>query len=271
MVLTRWGNLVGRKSGGVVAALLLLNACSGKPHAPEELTVDDVIGRHVVAMGGAKAYEEQRNMRADVRIVEPEFTVDGVYRATADGRMRIDVFAGGASVFSEGIDRQGAWQQGGKEAEIEPIGGLAAKALRRGAHNNIHGLFDLEGMGHKARLLGQEKIDGTSYHVIHVIYGDGSESFFYIDPESWLVARERETSALHPDLDATEHPSETVFLKFEKHCGLLRSTGSRKTNRTTGKEIQRTLITSFSCNTAEPPLQIPRQDPPLQPVAREGA
>lgn len=237
---------------------IALVACSGQEAA--ELTVDEVLARHVEATGGAEAIDGLRNLRLAVEVVEPDFTVNGDYRATRDGRMQVDIFADSARVFSEGIDEQGGWQQGGDGGEVTQATGLATAILARGIDFNIFGLHDLEERGHRAVLRDPETIDGTDYQVVELIMADGFQRRFYINSETWLIERHREVSALHPDLDAEERPAETVEGDYRAMCGVLRSTTTRKIDLETGEEIQRTRVTDFDCNVDPATLEIARYE-----------
>lgn len=232
-------------------------------------TVDEILALHVSAMGGAAAFEGLRNVRATVHVVEPTFTVDGVYRATSDGRMRVDIYADGEHVFAEGIDDEGAWQQAGADA-IRSISGEPANILKRGADLNTRGLFDLAGRGHTATLAGQETVGGTLYHVLRVEFVDGFGRHYYINPATWMIESFRETSALHPDLDAEERPAETRIEAYEEHCGVQQPVRTRKVDIQTGEEIQNTRTTSFDCNVDPQTLNIDRRDAPISPSERPG-
>jgi hypothetical protein len=101
--------------------------------APREGALDlrTMLARHTEARGGAAALDAVRSVRNEAEVVEPSFTVRGPYIANADGLMRVDIFADGQNVFSEGVDRMGAWswQPGGAP---EPASPTASGALRHG-------------------------------------------------------------------------------------------------------------------------------------------
>jgi hypothetical protein len=46
-----------------------------------EVTLEQVVARHTAAVGGREAVERVRSVQYAVTIVEPTFTVDGIYRA----------------------------------------------------------------------------------------------------------------------------------------------------------------------------------------------
>lgn len=248
-----------------VLAVLLMPGCSGAGEPEADLTADEVIARHIDAIGGAEVIGAIQNIHVQPEIIEPEFTLLGDYRATRAGRMRVDVFIGGDRVFSEGIDGDGGWQQTGDGARFTDTTPLARAALERGIDFNLFGLHDLGARGHRASLFGREQIDGVNYYVIHVAMEEGFERFYYINPETWMVERHRETSALHPDLDDEERPAETIVSNFQEFCGVLRPTQTRKIDRETGAEIQRTRAFLIECNLNLSSLNIGRNEPVAPP------
>ena len=245
----------------MLAILLVAAGCSGEAQHDAGLTADQVIARHVEAIGGAEAIDALRNIRIRPEVGEPDFAVLGDYRATREGRMRVDIYAGGERVFSEGIDGDGGWQQAGVGAEFTETTPLARAALERGIEYNLFGLHDLAARGHRASLFGREEIEGVNYYVLHIAMEDGFERFVFINPDTWMIDRYRETSALHPDLDDEERPEETILSNFTEHCGVLRATETRKVDRETGQEVQRTRALAIDCNINADDLNIGRNEP----------
>lgn len=249
-----------------VAVAVALSGCGGPAEQEAGLTADEVIARHLDAIGGAEAIDALENIRIRPEVIEPGFTIFGDYRATREGRMRVDIYAGGERVFSEGIDGDGGWQQAGVGAEFVETTPIARQALAHGIEFNLFGLHDLASRGHRASLFGREEIDGIDYYVLHVAMEDGFERYVFIHPETWLVDRYREVSALHPDIDAEERPAETLQGNFRESCGVLRATETRKVDRETGEEIQRTRALSVECNLDPDSLNIGRNEPATPPA-----
>lgn len=252
-----WARSMNRLRWSLGAVMLAACSAGGSGDEP---TVEEILTNHVDATGGADAANDLANIRLDAEIVEPEFTVTGVYRASREGWMRVDIFAGEQRVFSEGIDRRGGWQQAGTGAAITAAGDDATAALAHGIEFNLFGLHDLGTRGHRAELVGRERVDGIDYFVVALTLADGFERHLYINPDTWLIERHRETSALHPDLDSEERPAETIESDFQTMCGVLRPTRSRKIDLETGEEIQRSSVTAFDCNLAPAALDIARPD-----------
>lgn len=254
--------LTQRLGIGATAAMLFLltPGCSGADEPEAGLTVDHVIANHVEAIGGGDAIDAIQNIHIQPEVIEPEFTLLGDYRATREGRMRVDVYMSGERVFSEGIDGDGGWQQGGEAAEFTDTTPLARAALERGVEFNLFGLHDLAARGHRPSLFGREEIDDVNYYVIHVAMDEGFERFYFINPDSWMIERHREISALHPDIDDEERPAETIESNFQESCGVLRPTETRKVDRETGEETQRTRAFLVECNLDPDSLAIGRNE-----------
>src|ERR1700693_5532987 len=135
---------IGGASLFSIGILSMLVGCS------RPLTIGDVIDRNTKAMGGRVAIEAVHSIEVNLHIVDPGFEVDGIYHAARPGRMRIDVQAGGKSVFTEAFDGQNGWQWSGKGNQ-EPASPKAAAALRHGVElpGKLFGLHELESRGHK--------------------------------------------------------------------------------------------------------------------------
>ena len=94
-------------------------------------------------------------MQYALTIVEPQFTVDGVYRADRNLRMRIDVYANGKRVFTEAYDGRRAWQMGDDGIPRE-ANAKGAAALRNGVllPGKLFGLHEAHLTGHKLQHTG---------------------------------------------------------------------------------------------------------------------
>lgn len=209
---------VARRTALVFLGGVAASACFAV-RAAKSLTVDEVLRRNTVARGGAAALDRVRLVSIDVEIDEGGQKLNGHYAATSDRLARIDVYADGKSVFSEGLDAEGGWFWNGKEIKTSNAGGVAA--LRNGADNNALGWHRFEARGHEFSLMPEETIDGTAYPVVEILYTTGQRSYFYLDPQTWLAVRRRDERAYHPDVDSTKQRVETRFSNFEHVEGVV--------------------------------------------------
>lgn len=239
----------------VIAAFVATSCLSACTTANPSL--ESLLRSHTEARGGAKAFEAVENLRTEVEIVEPTFTVRGDYRAR-DGAMRIDIYAEGARVFSEGVDGDGPWQQNGEGAPVTVTSAEGRAALLHGIEFNLFGLHQLRSRGHSLSLAGKEVIDGTSYEIVKVVLNDGFETYLYINPETSMIERRRDVRALHPDADPTKKLIENQYFDFTPYCGVMTPSSSRQTDASKGEELQRTKVISQECNLSDEALEIGR-------------
>ena len=238
-------------AAGALLLCLGLGGCkSAQPPGP--VTLEDLVQRHTQARGGRSAIEAIGNLEARLRIVEPNFTVEGTWQVDRKGRMHIDVFADGKRVWSEAYDGSVAWDMAG-DAEHGSPAKAGASALRHSAQlpTNILGLHEMGSHGHKLEYSGREAIDGAEYYVILLTLDDGFTTRYYLDPASFLIARARVRKALHPDADPTPTTIETVWSDFRPIAGVHFAFKARDTDLTTGKLLQTSELLDLKAN---PPL-----------------
>jgi len=235
------------------AMFLFASSCATPPNGD----LANIIDANVAARGGATALENIRNIRTKVEIVEPTFAVTGDYRAK-DGRMRIDIYADGARVFSEGVDDVGAWQQNGEGAPITESSASGRAALLHGIEFNLFGLHQLTDRGAALSIEGDENIDNVTFRGIKVRLADGFETYLYFNPATSMIERRRDVRALHPDVDPTTKLIENRYFDFRDFCGVLSPASSRQVDVISGTELQTTKIVSQECNLPEKALQLPR-------------
>ena len=228
-----------------------------------ELSLDQVVRRHTIARGGARALDAVRSVRTDLLITEQGATVTAAYRATLDRRMRIDVTLGGKRVWSEGIDGAGVWAWPGDKPAPAPSSADGERALRHGIDFNLVGLHRFPALGHRLTLAGRETLGGADLYVVQIDMADGFQTFRYIDPASWMIVRSRDIRAIHPDLDATRKPLENVYEDFRPVGGVLVSFASRQVDVASGKVLQETRLAGESHNPPAAGLNLDRAEPSL--------
>lgn len=237
-----------------IAALLLAITLLGCERADRDLTLDQLVAAHANARGGRAALDAVKNVECELEIVElgftPAITLTALYRVDRHGRMRIDVSQDGKRVFTEAFDGQRGWQQAGGDAPVEYAKPQAEANLMHGPQLpiNLLSLHDLPQRGHRIELLGHETLDGIAFHRVRATLDDGFATDYYYDPRTLLLARSRNVSALHPDIDSTEKPSETQWSDYRTVAGTQRSFFSRTIDLTSGKETQTVTITALRVN-----------------------
>ena len=222
--------------------------------------LDTLVSKNAAARGGEPAIASVDAYESDIRIVEPQFAVDGTYVATRDGRMRIDVRSEGERVFTEALDRDRAWSwDPGNGARDTSATGAAA--LRHGIELpfKVFGLHEMRGRGHRLELAGTEILDGVAYHVLRATLSDGFEVTYYVNPETWLIERDRQRRALHVDVDPTPEWIETHYEDYRPVAGVLFPFRQVERRVATGEVLSTVTVSEVRVN---PPLDPARFSPP---------
>jgi hypothetical protein len=187
-----------------------------------DLGLSELVSENAAARGGRAATEAIQSLEAKLRIVEPTYSAEGVWRVDRRGRMRIDVSIGGKRVFTEAFDGTNGWQMPG-DAPPKAAGTEGAAALRHSGQlpTNILGLHEMAAHGHRLELVGREQIGGISCYALVLTLDDGFQTRYYLDPSTFLITRSRVHKTLHPDNDPTPTTIETVWSDFRPVSGVL--------------------------------------------------
>ena len=230
---------------GVFPVALVLASCGRAPD-----TVDEVVERNTRAMGGRQAIEAVHSVAIDLHIVDPDFAVDGSYRAARPGKMRIDVKAEGRHVFTEAFDGHRGWQWKGEGTATIEESAKATAALRHGVElpGHLYGLHELRQRGHRIDLIGREKINGVDYYALRLTLNDGYVTTLYVDPKSWLITHRRDVRALHVDIDPTPTTIDQRMSDFRQVAGVWFPFANTETDLTTGKVLETTMIRAITVN-----------------------
>ena len=229
-----------------LAALVLAGCTTSK--APD-LGLAGLVAENAEARGGRAAIEAIRSLDARLRIVEPTYAAEGVWRVDRRGRMRIDVSIGGKRVFTEAFNGTNGWQMAA-DAPPKAASPEGVAALRHSGQlpTNILGLHEMAAHGHRLELVGREEIRGILYYQIVLTLDDGFQTRYFVDPSSFLVTRSRVRKALHPDNEPTPTTIETVWSDFRPVAGVLFPFEARDTDLATGKLLQTTTLLEMTAN-----------------------
>lgn len=246
--------------------LLAALAVAG-PAEPPDRSLSDLLVCHDSAAGGP-ALRRVSRLEYRLSIEEGGMTLRGRYRATRDGRMRIDVFAGSTRVFSEAWDGRQGWELRQDSVVPARTTAQASAALRHGLEQPGHlwTLADMPRNRHTLQLVGRELIGGTRYYLVRLTLSDGFRSWYLLDPVTCLIVRKRDFRAFHPNLDAHRKWVESVFDQFRTVEGITKPYRMRDVDRASGKTISTTRVLEITLDPGfDPRALTPRPGDPAPP------
>ncbi len=207
--------------------------------------VDEIIARHVAAIGGAEKLKQLFSLVSRGEYREGgEVMTDGAlvkmrpyYKLVGDPDKR-------DPDFSEGYDGS-AWEFYKDPGIVLRTVGKAAAATRHGLA--IDGpLFQYREKGSTVTLQGVETIDGRKAYGLRVRMADGFEEEEFIDAENWLWIASRKIAAIHAFGGAVA--TETRFSDFRSVDGILFPFSSKEVEIATGKVLNEMRTTSIVAN-----------------------
>lgn len=165
-----------------VAALFTVGFASAQ-------TVDEVINKHIEALGGKEKIEKIKNVVMEGSLTVQGTKVDMTITTVHNKLMRQDISVAGMKGYDIMTDTAG-WSfmpfQGMQKPEPK-----TAEAVKDGLSDlDLTGsLYNYAAKGNKAELLGKEDVEGTECYKVKVTMASGKEETYFIDPASYLIVR----------------------------------------------------------------------------------
>jgi hypothetical protein len=237
---------------GMMAAVLPITARAA------DLSLDEIIARHVTARGGRAALDAINAEYVDQDITENGSTVNAHYLCDKQPAFRIDIYAKGKHTFCEGLDAKGPWiWRQAQEAASDGVADGARSAIQ-GIQFNLYGLHAFPALGNRLSLEPHQTIAGTDYHVIGVNMRGSYQTYLYLDPRSFLVMRRRDDRAPHPDLNATRKYLETQYFDYRPVSGVMVAFSQHQVDLASGAVTQTISCRNIAYNPPVPPGQLDR-------------
>jgi hypothetical protein len=172
------------------------------PAADPELTADEIVHRHIEALGGADKLAALRTLKKTGTYVYNgmEHGLSSYHKADRKCREEIEgLKIWGRAVWEghtvvRGTNGTVAWAvDESREQEMRSISRANAASIIEEA--DLHGaLFDHEKKGHMLQLAGRGDVDGTPAWVLEVTLASGTVQKWFFDEESFLVLRKEVVS-----------------------------------------------------------------------------
>lgn len=206
-------------------------------------SLPEVLAQHQKALG-----EPLRSVQLDLSITEPTLDVTARYLASRASGMRIDVYADGIHVFSEGLDENGGWRLSANDSDKKPINEDGERALRHGLVGNLYGLHERRALGYKLSYDGHRTLDNKPYWRVSSVAPDGYTEIFFINARTGLIDRKQEVSALHPDRETGVRETVTYFSNYQWLGKHRLSLALEKRDVTSGQLLQQVTVTRAEAN-----------------------
>lgn len=233
--------------------ILLLFFLAVNCAAQQDLTLDQIVARHVEALGGIERIHALKSLVMRGMYHEggaiPEGTPIVPRNYMAFMRPYFQVIGDPADAnpdLREGFDGS-SWEYYGDPGIVIRTVGAAAAATRHTAEFLHDSLVDYAEQGTQLELQGSEEIDGRDCFRIFVTLSDGFEKFLFVDKATFLTDASRISAPIHAFGGAVE--SEGRFSDYEPVNGVLMPHRILEVQVGTGKILSESRTPVIEANT----------------------
>jgi hypothetical protein len=228
---------------------------SAPPAPSPEPTVEEVVQRHIAALGGIENIHRLRSLVVRGMYHEPgrfpPGTPDQPRNYMAFLRPYYQVLGDPALPhpdLREGFDGS-AWEYYGDPGIVIRTVGAAAAATRHTAEFLQDSLIDYAEKGTRVVLQGTEDIAGSKAYRIAVTLDDGFQKLIFVDADSWLITAERKSAPIHAFGSSVR--SENRFYDYRPVSGVLMPFRGEEVDLATGEVLSEGRRVIIEANTLD--------------------
>lgn len=169
-----------------IASLIVASLVFGSAQAQ---TADEIINKHVDAIGGKDAWRKVTSLKQEASLNVQGMDIPLTMYQVHNKAMKQEFVAMGMTAYTiMRIDSGWSYMPFQGQANPEP---MTAEQVKLGADQlDIQGDFlDYASKGNKVELLGKEDVDGTEAFKIKVTRKSGNEYVHFIDPATYYIIR----------------------------------------------------------------------------------
>lgn len=199
-------------------------------------TVEDLVRRHLEALGGREALDGVRDVRQTGTATFPGGSMEMLVEWKRPSKFRIEL-RGGEGRIVRGFNGQSAWETTGRgefvsELRMKPE---TVTTLRRSAEDFLGSLTNLKNK--TVRLEGTETVGTRKAIRLLISYRDGPSITSFLDAETLLPIREDTVIRLK----GVDYPSTTEFTEYRRVGGIQFALRVRSRPRTATAGIEMTI------------------------------
>jgi tetratricopeptide (TPR) repeat protein len=222
--------------------------------AQDKISVDQIVQRHIQALGGIEKIHALHSLvihgiyhePGEIRSSGPPL-IPGAYQAFM--RPYYEVIGDPADKnpdIREGFDGS-AWEYYGDPGIVVRTVGAAAAATRHASEFLQDSLVEPNIKGTRIELDGREKIAGRNAYRLHVTLADGFEKILFVDAEDFLIVAERKSAPIHAFGKVIT--TETRFSDYRPENGVTMNHRTLETEIATGKVLNEFRSVRIEVNT----------------------
>jgi outer membrane lipoprotein-sorting protein len=170
-------------SGFLLTALLslLLTRVSAQ-------TVDEIIDKHVTAMGGAEKLSQLKSMKIEASMQIMGMEIPTTTTVVQERGFRSETDVQGTKII-QALDGKSGWSVNPMMGQNTPTALPEELVKSMSGQVDLTGLHNYRAKGYKVELVGQQTLEGTPVFVVKVTNNQGVAVTNYISKESYYIVR----------------------------------------------------------------------------------
>jgi hypothetical protein len=152
-----------------------------------EMTAEEVIQKHLEAIGGEKALSEIKSLTMTGNMFAGGMPLDFKSYIVRPDKAFIEASTNNFPMFSGGSNGTEAWQKS-PMGTILLEGEEKAKAMEQA---EVFKFLDYKGKGYTVRFLGEDLIKGAKTYKVELVEPENDTSTFHFDAETFYIVREK--------------------------------------------------------------------------------
>ncbi len=192
----------------------MLVAFVGQSNAVQAQNVDEVIDKHLTAMGGDK-YTGIKSVKMDAtaQIMGMELPSN---TTIVQGRGLLSKMTVQGSDIVQAIDGKTGWMINPMTGQSGPVALPEDQVKMSAGQLDLTGLYNYKTKGYKAELTGEDKIEGAPVYVVKVDMGNGTIATHYISKDTHYILK----SVVNTNVQGQEVELKTNFSNFKQVDGV---------------------------------------------------
>jgi hypothetical protein len=172
----------------IVSAAFICSLLAFSQDKPD-LTLDQIIQKHVDALGGADKLKAIRTLSASGKAVMGEGQMEApmIMQMKRPSSMRVEMTVQGKKIV-QGFDGTTAWMVNPLLGSSNPqkASDVDTQEMKDSADIDFSSLVDYQAKGNKVELVGMEDVEGTPSYKLKVTKKNGRIEYDYLDSKTFL-------------------------------------------------------------------------------------
>lgn len=177
-------------------------------------TVEDVINKHVAAMGGDK-YTGLKSVKVESSAQIMGMDLPSTSTIVQGRGLRSETSVQGQSIV-QAVDGKTGWTINPMAGQTSAVAMPSEQAQMAAAQLDLTGLYNYKSKGNTAELKGEETMEGAPVYVVKVGMSNGGTAMHYISKDTYYILR----SVINTAVQGQDVEIKTNFSNFKQVDGV---------------------------------------------------